>query len=296
MRVFIGCLCACGCEILFGLSYLFTKQATAHAGIWALLGWRFLVALLGMGLCAAFGLFRFRLRGKSFRPLLRLALFSPIGYFIGETVGIYHTTVAESGVFLTGIPIAALVASSLILHEPPSFMQLVGICVTVLGVLVNVLAAGGTASFSPLGYIMLFMAVISYALYSVLAVMAQAYSAAEMTLVMVASGAVFFGACAVMEAAFSGDLHGLWQLPFRERHFLGAVLYQGIGCSVIAFFLSNMAILRLGVNRAASFIGVSTLVSVGSGVFLLGEPFSALQMAGGAAIIGGVVIANWGVP
>jgi drug/metabolite transporter (DMT)-like permease len=47
-NVLIGCLCALGCEVLFGLSYAFTKQATGEASALALLGWRFLMAFAVM--------------------------------------------------------------------------------------------------------------------------------------------------------------------------------------------------------------------------------------------------------
>ena len=40
-KTFIGCLCALGCEILFGLSYAFAKQAMESTGAFELLGWRF---------------------------------------------------------------------------------------------------------------------------------------------------------------------------------------------------------------------------------------------------------------
>lgn len=59
-----------------------------------------------------------------------------------------------------------------------------------------------------------------------------------------------------------------------ETLFGMAVLYQGVGCSVLAFFLSNVAIARIGVNRTASFIGVSTVVSIAAGALLLGERFT----------------------
>ena len=29
----LGCFCALGCETLFGFSYLFTKNASGHAGV-----------------------------------------------------------------------------------------------------------------------------------------------------------------------------------------------------------------------------------------------------------------------
>lgn len=73
-----------------------------------------------------------------------------------------------------------------------------------------------------------------------------------------------------------------------------AVLYQGVGCSVLSFFLSNVAIARIGVNRTASFIGVSTVVSIAAGALLLGERFTAGQLAGAAMILAGVYIANAG--
>lgn len=44
--IITGCLCALGCEILYGWSYMFTKQATELASPFALLGWRFYGRLL----------------------------------------------------------------------------------------------------------------------------------------------------------------------------------------------------------------------------------------------------------
>jgi drug/metabolite transporter (DMT)-like permease len=70
------------------------------------------------------------------------------------------------------------------------------------------------------------------------------------------------------------------------------VLYLGIGCSVFAIWLSNLAIAKLGVNRAASFIGVATLVSVMTGPLMLGESFTLPQIVGAALIVLGVYLAN----
>ena len=81
-------------------------------------------------------------------------------------------------------------------------------------------------------------------------------------------------------------------MPFRESTFLIAVLYQGIGCSVAAFFLSNVAIAKIGVNRTSSFIGVSTVVSVIAGAVILKETFSLNQIIGAVVIIIGVYTAN----
>ncbi|MFR6378383.1 MAG: hypothetical protein ACLUN5_18865 [Oscillospiraceae bacterium] len=52
----------------------------------------------------ALGFIPVRLKGRRLGPLLRVALFCPCLYFIGETVGIRETTVTESGVFLACVP------------------------------------------------------------------------------------------------------------------------------------------------------------------------------------------------
>lgn len=288
----IGCLCAFGCEALFGLSYLFTKQATQAAGPFALLGWRFFVAALTMGLCILVGVIKVQLKGKPLVPLLLVALFSPCIYFIGETLGISHTTASESGVFLACIPVASLMASTLLLKKKPSKLQVYGILITLLGVMVTVFAVGAASSLSVIGYAFLLLAVLSYALYSVFVEKATAYTGGEITCIMLVAGAIVFGTIALCEAFFHGTVGELVTLPFRNSAFLAAVLYQGIGCSVLAFFLSNVAIAKIGVNRTSSFIGVSTVVSILAGALLLKESFTALQIIGAGVIIIGVYTAN----
>ncbi|MEE0159247.1 MAG: DMT family transporter [Christensenellales bacterium] len=291
-RVLTGSLCALGCEVLYGLSYLFTKQTAETASPLALLGWRFVVALAAMSLCVALGFISVRLKGRRLGPLLRVALFCPCLYFIGETVGIRETTVTESGVFLACVPALSLLASTVILKKKPTKRQIIGILVTFLGVMTTVVAVGLSSSLSPVGYAALMLAVVAYALYSVFVDLAADYTGAEITYVMLCSGAAFYGLLALGEAAAHGALSELLTLPARSGTFRTAVLYQGIGCSVAAFFLSNAAIAKIGVNKTSSFIGVSTIVSILAGALALGEPLSVGQIVGAAVIVAGVYTAN----
>ena len=291
-RVLTGSLCALGCEVLYGLSYLFTKQTAETASPLALLGWRFVVALAAMSLCVALGFISVRLKGRRLGPLLRVALFCPCLYFIGETVGIRETTVTESGVFLACVPALSLLASTVILKKKPTKRQIIGILVTFLGVMTTVVAVGLSSSLSPVGYAALMLAVVAYALYSVFVDLATDYTGAEITYVMLCSGAAFYGLLALGEAAAHGALSELLTLPARSGTFRTAVLYQGIGCSVAAFFLSNAAIAKIGVNKMSSFIGVSTIVSILAGALALGEPLSVGQIVGAAVIVAGVYTAN----
>lgn len=291
-NVILGCLCALGCETLYGLSYMFTKQATEFASAFALLGWRFFVAAVVMTVVVLCGAVKLNLKGKRLKPLLLVALFSPCIYFITETIGISHTTSSESGVFLACIPVVSLIASTLILKKKPAKVQVAGISITLIGVIITVVAVGTSSSLSVIGYALLLIAVISYALYCVFVDKASEFSGAEITYIMLIAGAVLFVTLAIVEAVTTGAVTELISLPFNKGEFLIAILYQGIGCSVVAFFLSNVAIANIGVNRTSSFIGVATVVSIIAGAVILKETFTSMQIVGAVVIIIGVYVAN----
>ena len=292
-NLLLGCLCAVACETVFGLSYLFTKDATGTATPLALLGWRFAVAFAALGLLAAARAVKVApLRGRSVRPLLAVALASPVLYFVGETFGIARTTASESGAILSAIPVACLVASSLLLGKKPTGRQVLGIAVTLAGVLATVFAAGRSASFSASGYAFLALAVLGYSLYAVFVEKASDFNGAEIALAMLAAGTAVFAPLALVEAACAGEVRSLLRLPLENRAFLRAVLFQGVGSSVLGFVLSNAAIAKIGVNRTASFIGVATVVAILAGVAFLHEPFTAAQTAAAALILLGVYVAN----
>ena len=290
--ILIGCLCAVGCETIFGLSYVFTKQATNVATAFQFLGWRFLIAAVFMSLCIILGLIKVSFKGKKMHSLFLIAVCNPAIYYIGETIGISHTTAAESGVILASIPVASLVASTLILREKPFKTQIIGILITLIGVIITVFAAGAQSSLSVVGYLFLFIGVISYALYAVFVEKANAFTGAEITYIMMAAGALLFGTVALIEGVHTGTLSELIMLPLHETGFLVAILYSGICSSILGFILSNTAIALIGVNRTASFIGLSTVVAIIVGVLFLGESFSMFQVIGAAVIIAGVYIAN----
>jgi len=292
--IWVGCLCALGCEIFFGISYIFTKQAIETAGAFELLGWRFFTAFAVMSVCAMLGIVKIHLKGKNVVPLLWVALCCPVMYFIGETIGIDRTSASESGVFLACTPVASLVASSLILKKRPSAMQMLGIGITLAGVLLTVFAANVSVSFSIIGYLFLTLGVVSYSLYSVFVAKADKFNEAEITYMMLVVGAAVFGSIALVQNIIEGGVADWIALPFRNATFLTAILYQGIGCSILAFFLFNMAVARIGVNRSVSFVGGSTVMAIVAGVLVLHETLSSGQLIGAAVIIAGIYIANAG--
>lgn len=293
-KIIIGVAFALACEFLYGISYIFTKSATEDVSMLTLLGWRFLIAFIGMTILVLVGVMKVSFKGKNLKYLLIIAVIDPVIYFVAETYGISWTTASESGTFLAAIPVASLIASTLYLKKKPTRLQTLGICITLGGVLVTVLGVGVEASFSPAGYLMLLLAVVSYSVYSVLVEDATDFSGADITYAMIVVAFIVFGTGALVEAGVNGTMHELLTAPMVHDGLLKAMLYQGIGCSILAVFMSNVAISYIGVNRVSTFFGLSVVISILSGVFILGEGFTMVQIIGAAVILGGVYTANLG--
>lgn len=289
----IGSVFAIITEFLFGFSYLFTKQVTDSYSALTLLSWRFITGFIFLSLCGATGIIKLRLRHRHFGPLLGIAILQPILYYVGETLGISLTSTSESSAVIASIPIVTLICSALILKEKPTRNQTIGICVTVSGVLTIVLAKGLQTTFNVLGYLMLCLAVVTYSLYSVASQKTDHFTSAEKTYVMTGLGAFTFTAFSLIEHARAHTLLQWLTLPFDNRGFLIAILYLGLGCTVLAFLLYNSALTYIGANRAVSFVGISTIVTVIAGVGLLHEQITLPQIIGTLMVLGGVYVANF---
>ena len=288
----LGFLCALGCETLFGISYLFTKHITNDVTVLELLSWRFFSGAVIFSILILLGVFPVHINKEKLKYFVPFVLFSPLIYFYCEGMGINATTASESGAFLACIPVAALVASSVVLKKKPIKVQVIGVCITVAGVLVCVWAKGLEATFSPFGYCMLTLTVVGCGLYSAYSEKASALTAVEKTYGMTLIGFVVFMLCAIGESSAQGTLSHLFMLPIISTGFLAAVIFLGVGCSVLGFILYNAAIGNIGATRTNTFVGVSTIVSIVAGVIVLHENFTAMQAAGTALILCGVYLAN----
>ncbi len=291
-RQFAGMMAAVAASLLFGLSFMFVKQSVNSVSAFTLLAWRFTFAFLAMCAAALLGVFKLNLRGKDIKPLLLIALFQPLLYYLSETWGIALTTSSETGTVMACVPIVTLILSGVILKEPPTKLQAASIAVSVAGVLIIVLIKGLSASLNPLGYALLLVAMMSDSLFVIFSRKAAAYTSTEKTFIMSAAGAVVFTVCALVEHTAAGTLRQFMLLPFTNMDFLLSLLYLSVACSVVAFVLCNYGISVIGATRSASLAVLTTVISVAAGVVFLGEPFSLAQGAATVLVLIGVYGAN----
>lgn len=278
-------------SVIFGLSFLFTKGALDYLGPYQLLALRFLAAALVMTALRLTRVIHIRLKGRPLGAVLLLALFEPVIYFICETNGVNLTTTSEAGLMISTIPVVVTIAAALFLKEIPSPLQTVSIVISVVGVVLIALGGGGVSfSGKALGLLVLGGAAVAAGGYNVLARSATlTFAPAEITYVMLWSGAAFFTALSVFVHPAGQGIQDLWAALSHAPAWT-AVLYLGVLSSVVAYFCLNYVLSKIEASRSAVMANLVTVVTVAAGVVFRHEPFYWYHFVGGILILVGV----WG--
>ena len=278
-------------SVIFGFSFLFTKETLDHLGIFQLLGLRFLLAAMVMALMALTRIIKINLNRDKIKAMLPLVLLQPAVYFIGETYGIDLTSSSESGMMIALMPIAIALFSIKILNEKLNLRQWIAVFASVVGVGMIIGAAGFGASGNILGYLLLLIAVVTEGLYAPLAKKISARcTPIEMTFVIMIAGAVFFNAIGLSEAGINGTISSYFTDALNIDVLTG-LFYLSVLSSVAAFFCINYALSKIKASISASFCNLTTVISVLAGVLLRSERLHVMQIAGMVLIL----ISIWGI-
>lgn len=282
-------LAAVASSLIFGFSFLAAKLALGRAEPSVMLSVRFLTACLLMTLLLLTGWQKVSFRGKPVGRLLLMGFIQPVIYFICETNGIALTTSSFSGVMIGLIPVAGVIIGALFLKERCTALQALFTAGSVVGVALT--TTGGFGSFSLPGFLYLLGAVLAAATFTAISrSLSGVFSAFERTYAMTIMGATVFTANALFQtrADFS-----VWAQPLSQPGFWGAILYLAGLSSVCAFLLFNYAVNHLSAGHASVMSNVTTVVSVLAGIFIMGDSFTPLQLAGIALIVLSVLGVSW---
>ncbi|GFP77180.1 DMT family transporter [Clostridium fungisolvens] len=276
---------------IFGLSFLFSKQALTVASPFMLVSFRFLLAFLVMTVLIIFRIIKVDYRKKPLGGLLLLGLAEPVVYFIFETFGVKNASSSVSGLMLSLIPIAVTLLGIYILNEVPSITRVIFIIVSVLGVaLIGIMSSTSGQETSPLGILLLLGAVTSAGFYTIISrKVSKHYTPVEITYFMMFFAALCFTIMNLIDVSINGDIHRYFE-PLQNKTFIASILYLGILSSIIAYFLTNFTLSKIQASKMSVFSNVSTIVSIVAGVLILKESFHIYHLIGSILILTGV----WG--
>lgn len=280
---------------LFGLSYLFLKIALdANGGrIFNLLSYRFLLAAIALLILIVLGFVRLHFKGKNIKALLLMCLLNPALYFTLEILGVSRVASSEAGMMLSILPVSTMILGIIFLHERVTRWQVFFALLSISGIILINVCSYEPGDSSNLGRIILLLSILAGSSYSVTAKkISLEFSAIERTASMIFSGALFFTVAATLANLKDGMMPDYFHQLANPSVFL-PVLYLGIGCSLVAFFMLNYAITHLPVSKTSIMANFATVVSILAGVIFRHEPFYWYHGVGSVIILLGVIGTTW---
>lgn len=276
--------------LIFGFSFLFTKEALVAVDPIHLLGFRFGVAALLLLTLKLTKIIKVDYKGKQLYKLFAIALAQPIVYFIFEVLGISMTSSSEAGMMIALIPVVVAILAAIFLKEIPTRLQMFFVGLSVCGAIFIVIMKSSDINANITGIMVLLLAVLSAGVFNILS---RKYSVdfkpIEITFSMMWIGAISFNGIAVIQHIYRGELKNYFN-PLTNSQVIISVLYLGILSSVVAFFLVNFTLSRIEASRSAVFANLASVTSIVAGVLIRNEEFYWYQLVGAIMILAGV----WG--
>jgi len=196
-----------------------------------------------------------------------------------------YTTAINAAVVNATTPLFVVLGSWLAYGEAMTRRQLLGVAVSLLGVLV-IVAKGSLAELLALrpnlGDVLVLLAVLAWSAYSVLLRRRPAgIPPLAFVTATAAIGLVFLLPAYLWE-------HGTGHIMPLTPTSVGAVLYVAIFASILAFIFWNRGVAEVGANKAGLFMHLMPVFSTVLAVAFLGETLHGYHFAGIAPIVAGL--------
>ena len=277
-------ICGLSVALLWGLSFLSIKVAVREVPPMTMAVARFVIA------CAVLPGFA-RLAGEPLRvaprdlPLLALSGFVGVTlYFLGENHGVALLTASEASVIIGTIPVLTVLAERLFVGTRLGLRTYLGACLSFVGVALIVVRLGGGVSGSVRGYLYMVLAALAWVAYSFL----TRGHTARYGRITVTFWQLLFGLAVSVPFALAEASQ--WRVPGPAA--VANIVFLGVFCSALGYWLFIVALDRLGPGRSSVFINLIPVVSVVAAFFILGERLSGVQWLGGMVAVAGVYLAT----
>jgi drug/metabolite transporter (DMT)-like permease len=224
------------------------------------------------------------------RPILDrrtfvLGMLGIFGFNAFFTLGLERTTAANGSLISGALPVVVAFISFLVLKERLAPLRVIGITVSMIGVAVTVL--GATLDASVLGNVLIFGAVLSWAIYTIFN---REKMKGENTMGII-SGSAIFGVLMMIPLA---AIEWAQETPEAPTLKLAAIiLYLSLGPAMAANFMWVFALTRVPASQAAVFSNLTPIVGIALAGLILDEAITRYHVVGSVLIIAGVFLTTW---
>lgn len=272
---------------LWGWSFVATKVALEYLSPLQVIGLRYCLGLPVMLAVLLGKRRRISIERRHYKTFLAAAAVITV-HFLIQVTGMQYTTATNTGWLISVTPLVLAVLSIAFLGERLTARAVAGILVATAGVLLLV-SRGRIFDFGWLqsgGDWLVFASAHTWAVFTVLTRdLSRKYSPLAVPFVVLTLSALLI----VTLMLTVTDLSVIATLPLRP---ILAVLFLGIMCQGLAFWLWQEGIARLGAARAGIFLYLEPVATTALAVPFLGEPFGPFIASGGLLVLVGVYLAE----
>ena len=279
-------------QTIFGVAYILVKIGMSYVDQNAVkfLSFRFTTGFVVMTLLLLLGFKKVNYKNRPYYMILICGLFNPMTSQILETTSTTYAPASQISLYNSILPVIMLLFSALINHEYPTKRQLMFVLVTVAGLFVANLTDKSEAGLTTIGLILIVATNIVVAVNRVLVRRTSGeFDSFEIVYLTTGMGAAFFTMLSLSGHVVTKGALNTYFAGLMQPWFFAAVLYMGIGSCVIAFLLMTYASAHLPFAVYSSTCSISTVVGIVSGVVLLHEVFTPMEVAGAIIILIGVI-------
>ncbi|MFC2095928.1 DMT family transporter [Candidatus Bipolaricaulota bacterium] len=268
--------------IIWGLSFLAIKDVIGTIPIFSLLFSRFLLATLLLGIL---GISRkaLRLPRREVLTLAGLSILSPVGYFLFETYGVFHTQPSHVAVIIATIPIAVYLIAFARKQERITWRRSAGILIAYSGILILVGWGRNEAGASLFGDLLVLAAVLCAATRTTLIKdVLRRVTPLQLTFYQFFFSLFVFGPLALTEN--TGWISQVNALTLLE------LLFLGVFCSAVAFLFLHYALVHLSATQVAVSANLVPIITLAAEIGILGAILTLPKALGMIITIAGVLL------
>lgn len=273
--------------ILWGASFVWGKVALAHYTAFTVIFFRLLVSSVVL-IPVLIVTRKFRLpEKKNLGLFLLLALFEPFLYFMGETQGLQYVDPSMASVIISVIPLFTPFVAWYFLKEKVTLLNLLGIIISISGIVVLVFGKDMSLQISVKGLLLLCLAIVAANGYSVmLKKIPSHHSILNIILWQNIFGMLFF---LPFVAIFSQK--DFVSVGFVEEGFW-AILELGFFASTLAFLFYMYGLKFMSITKVNVFTNTIPIFTILISWMLLGEEIGMKKVIGIMVVISGVIISQ----
>jgi drug/metabolite transporter (DMT)-like permease len=218
---------------------------------------------------------------------LVLAMIYPVIYFIAESLGLTMISASQGAVIVSTIPLIVPVGAYLLLNESVTILNIVGILISFTGVIIVVMKRDFSLNAAPAGIILMLIAVISAAGYTLMVKkLTEKYNAFTITTYQNIFGCILF---------LPLFLFFEYRAFLTSEHSARGIVnlgYLSVFGSSLAFILFNYGVKVLGATKAETFTNIIPVITAVFAYYMLGEDLGFQKLFGIAVVLSGLFLAQ----